>query len=168
MLMVGGTLDRSLPNSHPFPDVNTWTFTIHRPFHAVYDSDHRSLYLMTQRNRRHPFLSLFDGADPNQSVAQRVETVTPTQALFLMNSPLVHQAAEGLAAELLRDSTTSDNRLRAAFLRAWGREPSPHDLKRAAEFLDRYPSPANDPDDPARWQAFARVLLTANPFLYVE
>jgi hypothetical protein len=35
-----------------------------------------------------------------------------------MNSPLVHQAAEGLAAELLRDSTTSDNRLRAAFLRA--------------------------------------------------
>ena len=168
MLMVGGTLDRSLPNPHPFPDVNTWAFTIHRPFHAVYDSDHRSLYLMTQRNRRHPFLSLFDGADPNQSVAQRVETVTPTQALFLMNSPLVHQAAEGMAAALLRDGTDPENRLRAAFLLAWGREPSPHDLRRAAEFLDRYPAPSNDPDDPARWQAFARVLLTANPFLYVE
>jgi hypothetical protein len=87
MLFVSGRLDRSVPGAHPFPEMATWRFTIHNPFHAVYDSDHRSLYLMQQRNRRHPFLALFDAADPNQSVAQRLPTTTPTQTLYLMNSP---------------------------------------------------------------------------------
>src|SRR5262249_27873074 len=97
MLAASGSLDRTTPGGHPFPDVNTWGYTIHAPFHAVYDSPHRSLYLMVQRNRRHPFLALFDAADPNLSTAERLPTVTPTQALYLMNSPFVREQSEALA-----------------------------------------------------------------------
>lgn len=100
MLAMSGGLDRNVPQSHPFPSVDTWGFTIHKPFHAVYDSNHRSVYLMVQRNRRHPYLALFDAADPNQSVASRQPTTTPTQALFLMNSPFVHQQTNGFARRI--------------------------------------------------------------------
>jgi hypothetical protein len=91
MLAISGRLDRSMPEGHPFPAVNTWGFSIHAPFKANYESSHRSVYLMVQRQQKHPFLSLFDGADPNVSTASRFTTTTPTQALFLMNSPFVNE-----------------------------------------------------------------------------
>ncbi|MCB1080179.1 MAG: DUF1553 domain-containing protein, partial [Verrucomicrobiae bacterium] len=43
MLAISGKLDRTAPDLHPFPDVETWAFTIHKPFHAVYNSNHRSV-----------------------------------------------------------------------------------------------------------------------------
>ena len=50
---------------------------------------------MSQRIQRHPFLALFDGADPNASTAASGRT-TPTQALFFMNDPFVHAQVDGL------------------------------------------------------------------------
>ena len=46
-----------------------WDFTQHNPFKAVYETNRRSVYLMTQRIQRHPFLALFDGPDTNASTA---------------------------------------------------------------------------------------------------
>ena len=65
MLDVAGALDLSRPGPHPFPDIADWTWTQHFPFKAAYTSNHRSVYLMTQRLHRHPFLGLFDGPDTN-------------------------------------------------------------------------------------------------------
>ena len=67
LLTASGQLDLTPGTSHPFPEESTWKFTQHRPFNAVYETDKRSVYLMVQRQRRHPFLALFDGADPNAS-----------------------------------------------------------------------------------------------------
>ena len=67
LLAVGGNLDRTPGGPHPFPPQPTWDFTQHNPFKAVYETNRRSVYLMTQRIQRHPFLALFDGADPNAS-----------------------------------------------------------------------------------------------------
>ena len=87
----------------------TWSFTQHNPFQAVYDTDRRSVYLMTQRIQRHPFLALFDGPDPNASTG-RAERRRPcrSQALFLMNDPFVHEQAERFAGRLLAASATDD------------------------------------------------------------
>ena len=174
MLAVSGHLDRSVPGPHPFPPVGTWAFTIHRPFHEVYDSDHRSLYLMVQRNRRHPFLALFDAADPNQSVPQRLPTTTPTQSLYLMNSPFVHRQSEGFARCLIESSGDESARIRLAFLTAHGRPPTESQLAEAVSFLDAYRTKvgesggtSDDPDE-AAWAALGRVLLTGNAFLYVD
>ncbi len=65
MLMLGGNLDRSPGGPHPFPPVAQWSFTQHNPFSAVYDTPKRSVYLMTARLKRHPYLALFDGPDTN-------------------------------------------------------------------------------------------------------
>ena len=83
---------------------SAWGYTQHGPFSAVYDHNKRSVYLMTQRLKRHPFLALFDGADPNATTAERLATTVPTQALFFLNDPFIHAKAEKWAARLLAAS----------------------------------------------------------------
>jgi hypothetical protein len=166
MLAVGNRLNRTMPAGHPFPDVNTWGFTIHAPFHAVYDSDHRSIYLMVQRNRRHPFLALFDAADPNLSVGERLPTTTPTQALYLMNSPFVHAQSEAFAKQLLAAPGDDAARIRLAFETAHGHVPEEAVVNDSLAFLKAYRAKAAGPE--AAWAAFCRVLLTSNAFLFVD
>jgi len=73
VLMVSGDLDLRVGAVHPFPHPMSWTFTQHKPFSAEYDTNKRSVYLMVQRSQRHPYLSIFDGADPNVSTAERTD-----------------------------------------------------------------------------------------------
>ncbi|MGB0599201.1 MAG: PSD1 and planctomycete cytochrome C domain-containing protein [Rubripirellula sp.] len=178
MLAFSGRLDRSVPESHPFPNVNTWGFTIHNPFHAVYESNHRSVYLMVQRNRRHPYLALFDAADPNQSVASRQPTTTPTQALFLMNSPFVHEQASGFADRIVAVSGDDRAKVLWAFETVQGRIPADTSIEEAVAFVSEYREKIDgkkvisekdiNPGDKAVWSAFARVLVTSNAFLFVD
>jgi hypothetical protein len=174
MLFVSGLLDRTVPESHPFPPVQTWAFTIHRPFHEVYDSKHRSVYLMIQRNRRHPFLALFDAADPNVSVPLRLPTTTPTQSLYLLNSPFVLEQSQAFAKRLLASPGDDTARIQLAVEAAHARVPSSAETADLLAFLDAYhrklaalPNPPADPRSGA-WSGLARVLLTGNAFLYVD
>jgi cytochrome c553 len=174
MLATSGHLDRAIPAGHPFPPVNTWGFTIHNPFHAVYDSNHRSVYLMVQRNRRHPFLALFDAADPNLSVAERLPTTTPMQALFLMNAPFVHEQADSFARRLLAAPGDDAARVRLAFEATQGRASDAGEVRDALTFLAAYKQKLSASGTPAEqqtagaWAALGRVLLTSNGFLYID
>src|SRR5262249_30661461 len=174
MLAVSGRLDRAMPAGHPFPPRHTWGFTIHHPFHAVYDSNHRSVYLMVQRNRRHPFLALFDAADPNLSVAERTPTTTPMQALYLMNAPFVHEQADAFARRLLAAPGDDTARVRLAFEATHGRAVDDAEVRDALAFVEAYKQKLaasgaqTDRQTSAAWAAFGRVLLTSNGFLYVD
>jgi mono/diheme cytochrome c family protein len=174
MLTVSGRLDRSTPAGHPFPPVTGWAFTIHNPFYAVYDSNHRSVYLMVQRARRHPYLALFDAADPNISTAERLPTTTPTQALFLMNAPFVHEQAGAFARRLLATPGADAAHVRLAFAMAHGRPASQDEVRDTLAFLDGYRrklAAAGTPADDApvgAWTALGRVLMTSNAFLFVD
>ena len=175
MLFVSGDLDTTPPQPHPFPPVGSWKFTIHNPFHAVYESNRRSLYLMSQRNRRHPFLTLFDAADPNMSVASRFPTITPNQTLFLMNSPFVAKRAQSLASRLLKSSANDTDRIRLALETVHGSQPSPEQIAELTAFLQNFPNSnpsektgETTPQPLAAWTSVARVLLTSNAFLYVD
>jgi hypothetical protein len=174
MLFVSGLLNRSVPAAHPFPPVQTWAYTIHRPFHEVYDSKHRSVYLMLQRNRRHPFLALFDAADPNASVAQRLPTTTPTQSLYLLNSPFVLEQARAFAKRLLSASGDDADRIRLAIEAAHTQAPSAAETADLLAFLSSYnqklaalPQPPGE-RELTSWAGLARVLLTGNAFLYID
>lgn len=174
MLFVSKRLDTSPAGPHPFPATETWGYTIHNPFHAVYDSNRRSIYLMVQRNRRHPYLALFDGADPNSSVGERLPTTTPTQALFLMNSPFVHEQARGFAERLLAVPGDDNTRIAQAIELATGREAVDSRVAKLAAFLDDYRTKlaargiAADKSETEAWSALGRILLTSNEFLFVD
>ena len=91
LLDLGGSLDSTRPGPHPFPAATAWHFTAHHQFKAVYASNHRSVYLMVQRLHPHPYLRIFNGPDTSMTTAVRDGSSVPLQALFLLNSPFVHE-----------------------------------------------------------------------------
>jgi hypothetical protein len=166
---VSGQLDRTPGEAHPFPPESAWGYTQHTPFGTFFDTDKRSVYLIQVRNRRHPFLGLFDGADPNATTPQRQTTTVPTQALYFMNDPFFHSQAEGLAGRVL--AKPAEGRVSELFRAALQRPPADKDLEFAEAFLARYSKTIGGTDagkDKACWAALARVLLASNEFLFVE
>jgi hypothetical protein len=162
LLTVSGRLDSTPAEAHPFPAEETWKFTQHEPFNAVYETTKRSAYLMVQRQRRHPFLALFDGADPNASTAVRQTTTVPTQALYFINDSFFHARAADFAAALMplaNDEARAEHAYRILFQRA----PSATEHERAQAFLANYPAA---PDE--KWAAYARVLLASNEFIHLD
>jgi hypothetical protein len=174
LLLLGDSLDLSPPEDHPFPPQSKWNFTQHNPFKAVYDTNRRSVYLMTQRIQRHPFLSLFDGADPSVSTPVRGATTTPVQALFLLNDPLVHAQAERFAQRIEKEASSEEARVSKAYGLALSRPPTTTEHREAAEFLKSARAAlgkgGKSPDEVEReaWQSFARVLFRLNEFCYLD
>jgi hypothetical protein len=161
LLMTSGNLDPSAGEAHPFPPEASWGFSQHNPFTAVYESNRRSAFLMVQRQRRHPFLALFDGADPNSSTGLRQVTTVPTQALYFLNDPFFHAQAAGVAQRLKSESVADG--IDALFERVYQRKPTVSERGAGADFVDRYPGNIDE-----KWIAYARVLLASNEFLFLD
>ncbi|MGE3820277.1 MAG: PSD1 and planctomycete cytochrome C domain-containing protein [Isosphaeraceae bacterium] len=174
LLALGGDLALDRPGPHAFPPVNTWRYTAHHQFKAIYPSRHRSVYLMVQRLHPHPYLSLFNGPDTSATTAERDGSTVALQALFLLNNPFVHDQAERLAARLLVDEPVASARLRLAYLRVFGRTPTAEEEERAGTFLKRYEASMVDEGVPSdrqaleTWSGLARAMLASNEFLFVD
>jgi hypothetical protein len=129
---------------------------------------------MTQRFQRHPYLSIFDGADPNTSTPLRSSTITPIQALFMMNSPFVHEQADRLAGRLIATQSESQKRIDMAYQLVLGRLPSPEELHRSQAYLQQTEEKLKSIEVPAEsrqqkaWASYAGVLLSSNEFIFVE
>lgn len=169
LLAIGGNLDRTTGGSHPFPDPKKWDYTQHNPFKAVYDTDKRSVYVMTQRFQRHPFFGLFDGADTNASTDRRLTSTTPLQSLFLMNDPFVHAQAKKLAARVRREAKTDEGRVERAYLLLFARPPTTDELTAATEYLTKAAKKiGGDSATEKAWESLARALLLTNEFVYLD
>ena len=174
LLALGGNLRLDRPGPHPFPDTDTWRYTAHHQFKALYPTDHRSVYLMVQRLHPHPYLSLFNGPDTSVTTASRDSSTVALQALYLLNNPFVHEQAAGFADRLIADEPDPEARLDLAFLRAYGRAPSGAERSRAAAFLGRYEEGlaeegcGDDRREVDAWAALARAVLASNEFFHVD
>ncbi|MFO0891336.1 MAG: DUF1553 domain-containing protein [Isosphaeraceae bacterium] len=174
MLAVSGRLDLRRAEAHPFPPIEQWPWTQHNAFKASYATDRRSVYLMTQRLVKHPFLGLWDGPDTNTSTEARPRSTVPLQALFLLHNPFVRDQASALAERLRREVPGPTARLERLWELAWGRPPSPGERVRSLRYLGDYAHAASakgekqgDPELGA-WASLSRLVLTANEFLYVD
>jgi hypothetical protein len=173
MLSIAGTLDETVGGPHPFPPSTSWAFTQHHPFVAVYETNRRSVYVMTQRIRKVPFFEVFDGADTNASTALRLTSTTPLQALFLMNDPFVHDQAKAFAARLEAGGPGDGGRVERAYLLALGRGPLAEERREALEYLSqvrrKLETSGVSPGERSKlsWESFARVLFRLNEFVYV-
>lgn len=120
---------------------------------------------------------LFDGANSSLIVPRRTSSVSPLQALFLMNSNHLRTSTERIAIQLLR-LPDEPQRVRQAFLLLYGREATPDEIITGEKFLaswdarDSTPTKQQNKDIPqedlARWQAYLQALLLANEFMYVD
>jgi hypothetical protein len=97
----------------------------------------------------------------------------PSQALFWMNSPLVHEQAAGFARRLL-ETPDPAARVRLAIETVFGRPADPAEVDDWLAFVERYAAelaaaggPAADREQ-AAWAACARTLFAANEFVHVD
>jgi hypothetical protein len=174
VLAVSGALDRTMGGEHPFPPEQTWRFSQHEQFFAVYDTNRRSVYLMQQRLKKHPFFEVFDGADSNATTDSRAQSVTPVQALFLMNSPFIHEQSDRFAVRVGMAYDTLRERIDYAFRLAYGRAPRLEEIREAQNYLrqTRLELQARGaPVDQLNQKSLAsylRVVMSSNEFLYVD
>jgi hypothetical protein len=174
LLFVSGTLDLRRPGEQPFPPMTAWTWTQHNPFKDVYPSNHCSVYLMTQRLQKHPFLALFDGPDTNTTTDKRTSSTVPLQALYWMNSPEVREQAAAFAQRLTASAATPQERLTLAYQLAYSRESSPPEVEKGAGYLAEYQKElvatgltAGEAEREA-WLSMSRVILSSSEFVYVD
>jgi hypothetical protein len=175
ILALGGTLDLTRSGPHPFPEPSTWRFSAHKQFNQVcYPSNHRSVYLMVQRLHAHPYLSLFNGPDTSLSTPVRDQSTVPLQALFLLNSELVHHESAGFARRLIDQEHDPAARLRLAFRSAFARSPTATEQSRSIAFLERYEKTlaeegcAPEKRELEAWSGLVRSLLRSNEFFFVD
>jgi len=151
------------------------------------DSPHRTVYVNINRAALDEMFSTFDYVDPASHIAQRPVTTVPHQALFMMNHPLVHQAAKHLAAAAVARqanaaagtaATAAGEGIDWLWQTVYGRPPSARERRHAADFLSELPNHANAIDQAsatdqannlsAAWQSLARALLAGNEFTYLD
>jgi hypothetical protein len=165
ILAVAGTLDRSIGGPHPIPPMPTWEYTEHKPFLSVYDHTLRSVYLLTQRISRHPFLGTFDGAETNSGTPARITSTTSLQALSLLNDPFVHTQAAAFAARLAKEGSDDTSRIDRAFLLALGRKPTGNER---VWLIGSLAETREELNDQKAWESFARVVFRLSEFIYVR
>ena len=174
LLTVADTLDRAKGGEHPFPPRTKWSYTQHTPFVDTYPTMKRSVYMMQQRIRKHPFFETWDGADPNASTGVRALSVTPIQALFQMNDPLVHAQAEKFAQRVWNSRKKDSERIQHAYQWLYGRPASKEEVRAGEDYLGAVSLALRESGTPiekvldAAWASYSRVLLCSNEFIFVD
>jgi hypothetical protein len=137
---------------------------------TTYDSRRRSLYLPIVRNNVYDVFQLLDFPDPAVSSGNRAATVVAPQALLMLNSELVMQAASSFADRLLAESSDDEQRLTRLYAIAFGREPIDAEREADRAFLAELSqaTPAEADKQRRAWAALCQVALAANEFLYVK
>jgi hypothetical protein len=132
------------------------------------------VYLPVIRNTLFDFFQVFDFAEPHVPNGKRASTVIAPQALYLMNSPFVREQAAAFAGSLLSKLGSDEERIRRAYLRAYGRPATDVEVNQAIGYLTRYESAmaSVERDQSNRraraWQSFCQVLFAGSEFIYVN
>lgn len=165
ILAVSGKLDRKMYGPG-FQD-----FVVEKPEHSPHYQYHlhdpenpqtqrRSVYRFLVRSQQEPFMTALDCADPSMRVDRRNETLTPLQALALLNSKLTVAMARHFAARVEREAGANAGasaRVERAFTLATQRPPTDAERRDLASYAEHYGLPAA-----------CRVLLNLNEFVFVD
>jgi len=141
------------------------------------DRYRRGIYTFIQRTSPFSQFVTFDLPDTSRCCARRERSITPLQALNLLNDPVFIEAARALGARVLREARDADDsRLNHAFLLVLSRPPRPAERERLRAYFDGQKSffanhvtaagqltaetaPAEETASRAAWIALSSVLL---------
>jgi mono/diheme cytochrome c family protein len=162
ILSVAGKLDLKM-GGPSFQD-----FVIEKPEHSPHYQYHlhdpedakahrRAIYRFVVRSKQQPFMAALDCADPSLAVEKRNETLTPQQALALLNNKLAVAMAKHFATRVEKLGSTDADRVSAAVRLALGREPTPKERDALAAYAKEH-GLANA----------CRVVLNLNEFVFVD
>lgn len=165
VLAVAGLLDRRMggPSYRDFV-IERPEHSPHYQYHKAEPSDRsthrRTIYRFIVRSQPQPFLATLDCADPSLRVDRRGSSLSPVQALALLNNGLMLHAAKHWADRLGAEFARSNDLRRtiaAAFESALGRPPLDEELDLLVRFAEDH-GLAN----------FCRALFNLNEFIFVD
>ncbi|MBX9623686.1 MAG: PSD1 and planctomycete cytochrome C domain-containing protein [Gemmataceae bacterium] len=163
MLAVSGRLDRVAGGPGVPPHLTDHQVGRGRPQPGPVDgAGRRSVYLQVRRNFLPPLLVAFDYPTPFTAIGRRTVSNVPAQALALLNNPFVLGQAELWAKRTLADGGTPEDRVRAMYTAAFGRPPTPVELRTATGFV------ADAPDEVRTWADLAHALFNSKEFVFVD
>ena len=122
-------------------------------------SRRRTIYGSVSRRKLDGTLALFDFPNPVATTEQRIQTATPLQQLFFLNSEFIQSRAKALSARVAPLGDDDAARIRAAYRILFQREAAKEELKLGLDYLK---SPG------ATWPRYAQALLSANELLFVN
>jgi mono/diheme cytochrome c family protein len=128
----------------------------------------RSVYVHVKRSLIVPILSAFDTADTDASCPVRFATTQPTQALGMLNSEFLNEAARIFAHDVCR--LVGDNpaaAVRLALRRVTQREPTEPEIERGVNFLAQSRKKHGLAAQEAL-QNFCLLTLNLNEFIYLN
>jgi hypothetical protein len=144
------------------------------------DRYRRALYTFARRSAPYPMLTTFDATSREFCTVRRIRTNTPLQALNLLNDPVFFEAAQALAARMVKEGGREPRtRIAYGFRLCTARRPADADLgdllalyksektriareHAAASVLEGFagaPVGAAEQEDLAAWTMVANVLL---------
>ena len=91
-----------------------------------------------------------------------------------MNNPFVHEQAAKFAARLMSEVSDDEARIERAFLLAFARPPSGEEREQSKNYLVQAGEQLRRDGIPTEslsgrtWESFARALLMASEFVYVN
>src|SRR5215469_18967158 len=92
------------------------------------DRYRRAIYTYIKRTSGYASFLTFDGSDHDTSLARRIPTNTPLQALVTLNDPVYYEAAEALAQRMITKQRSIDARLRYGARLVLSRDPTEQEL----------------------------------------
>jgi uncharacterized protein DUF1553/uncharacterized protein DUF1549/cytochrome c len=129
------------------------------------DEHRRTVYSRASRLELNKLLAMFDYPDPNVHADRRVETITPLQKMFVLNSPFMVEQASRLAEWLV--AAVPDSALAARYQRIdlayrllYARPATDEEIRIGLNFLKD--------SNRDRLTQYAHVLLAANELMYVD
>jgi hypothetical protein len=152
---MGGPSDQQFaikPGIHVTPIVEYLPFNWDRP-----EGHRRSVYRFVFRTLPDPFVACMDGADASQLTPARNTSITPLQALALLNNEFTLVHSKALAASLEKASKDRDRQIEIACERVWGRPPTMEERDEMKKYADKH-GMAN----------LCRLLFNSNEFLFVN
>ncbi len=142
------------------------------------DAKRRAIYISINRAALYEMFSTFDYVETDNHIEQRPVTIVPSQALFMMNSPMVFDSAKSLAGSVLSQSSADPAAdqtplLNAVFEKLFSRQAQPAEVERSLQFLRETEQMLNNVPDAAErrlqtWAALCRSLMASNEFVYVD
>jgi hypothetical protein len=92
------------------------------------DRYRRAIYTYIKRTSGYPSFLTFDASEHDVSLARRIPTNTPLQALVTLNDPVYQEAAEALARRMMKETDALDGRLRYGARLVLSRDPTDGEL----------------------------------------
>ncbi len=117
----------------------------------------RSIYRFIVRSQTQPWMTSLDCADPSMRVDRRSESLSPLQALALLNNGFMLTQARHFAARVAAEAPDLAAQVARAHMLALGRAPSPDEAARLGEFARAHGLPA-----------LCRLLVNLNEFLFID